>query len=322
MRQRTDSVRPAASQANATSTHPRAVTAAVLLMAAGVLAVLQALRAKLAAFAPGEALAAMFRGQLTDARAQELGSRAGADVVLGDATTDLPLIADAVIAGEVPGFGPAELCFTVDLAVELATRSQSLRREQGAQAGASVRKSESMRGLSARRTELYALLSSVTPSEGAARDAFERRARVAGRGRHHVIASLDAMAACAQEMLARASQDAGLQAYYGDKSFTAERVQALVEPAAAALRDHTAHAGVRAKVSDGNAVVDRVEGRLRDELMRLRQAVEAQRAKGVSLPEVALRGIRNLGASRANDGAVSDPQPAPPAPPVTPTPDR
>jgi len=70
-----------------------------------------------------------------------------------------------------------------------------------------------------------------------------------------------------------------------------------------------------AKVSDGSVAVDRVEGRLRDELGRLRAAVEAARAKGAALPEVELRGIRRLGATRAASSEVT-----PPAVEATPTP--
>ena len=166
--------------------------------------------------------------------------------------------------------------------------------------------------MSARRAELYTVLSAVTPSEGAARDAFESRIRVAGKSRHAIVASLDAMGTVAREMLERAANDAALSDYYRDKGFSAERVNALVEPAARAMRARTEHASARAKTLASSSSLDRVEGRLRDELMRLRVAVEAQRAAGVALPEVELRGIRRV-------GSVARPA-APPVPPAPVTP--
>lgn len=306
MKQRNDSIAPASKKSETSSVRPRAVTLVEAI--AGILAVLTPLRALLAPFAPSAALVALYRGQISDAQAAKVGERASADVVLADAASDLPLAADAVIAGKVPGFGPSELCFTVDLAIELASSAQGNRTDRGAMRAASSRKRESHAAMSGRRAELYAVLSSVTPSEGEARDAFESRIRVTGKSRHAIVASLDAMGTAAREMLQRAENDASLATYYRDKGFSAERVNALVEPAARAMRARTEHASARAKTLASSTALDRVEGRLRDELMRLRVAVEAQRASGVALPEVELRGIRRV-------GYVARPA-APPAPPA------
>lgn len=290
MRPRTPDTTHPSAQGGSPSVPPKAPAKArqLLLLAAA----LASLRERFAAHAPDAALHALFAGQISDDAAAERGARLTADAVLDAAANDMPLVADAVLQGAVPGFGPAEFCYTLDLGIELARRTTALTRDAGEQAAASARKSDTLRDLRRRSNELYALVSSVVPASGSDRAAFEQRVQRNSASRSEAVSSLSALGDFADELLARAATSPTLTLYYADKGFTAERVYALVSPGTAVQREHTAHSAAKARVQGAAGVIDTLEGRLRDQLLRLRRAVEARRHAGTTLPEVALRGVR------------------------------
>ena len=61
-----------------------------------------------------DGLRAHFVAQLSDEAAAKLGKALRTPTVLHDVVDDVPPLVDAVLAGRVPGFGPAALRYTLD----------------------------------------------------------------------------------------------------------------------------------------------------------------------------------------------------------------
>lgn len=281
------------------------------------LEVLRPLREQLAPHAPAAPLRALFDAQITEATALEYGAKIGSDVVVGDATADLPKIADDVIARRVPGFGPAELSYTVDLAVALVTKWRALRDLRADQAAASDAKGTALAAALLKRTAFYNLLVSVTPEGSSERAALDKIGRASTRRLSAVAAALDSMRDRAEKRLDAAKHDKAFAAYLADKGLTAAKVAELAAPATEATRTSGVHGTTRTDVTRAQREVDVLDGRLRDQLIRLRRQVESARANGAALPEVVLTGIRHLGPITAPD---EPPEPTP-TPSPAPTPD-
>ena len=95
------------------------------------------------------------------------------------------------------------------------------------------------------------------------------------------------MRAQAREILQRGATDAVFEQYLTDKGFTEAWLTELTQQA-----------------------IDVLEGRVRDQLLRLRRAVEEARARGAALPAVPLARVRHT-PTRAKDAPPTPESPAP-----------
>ena len=275
-----------------------------------VASILRALQASVAGHPVPEAMRPFFVAQITVEAAAREGRTLSTGDVLDDAAEALPPVIGAVMAGQVRGFGPVEMRYTIDLAADLAQRWQLRRAYEGVRGSASAAKSVSMDTLWSARSAVFNMIASVAPAGTPERDALDKNASMKRRTLAFGLASIDSMAAQANDLLARGHHDAAFGAYLVDKGFTAEALRATITPAEPALRAREAHRVAKGASATEQQAVDVIEGRLRHQLMQLRQRVEAERARGASLPEVRLTRVRARSAS-TTVGETVTPPPAP-----------
>lgn len=89
---------------------------------------------------------------------------------------------------------------------------------------------------------------------------------------------LDALVKVARDQLSAAASDASLADLLADKGLTTTRAAAAYS--AQLSKAATGHAEARSGVDAGQAALDELDGRLRNELVRLRRAVQQARRNG------------------------------------------
>jgi hypothetical protein len=268
-------------------------------------------QSSLAAHAPSEALRKRFEAQIDADDAIADGGRIASDVVLYDAMTDLPLVLAAVIGGEVPGFGPREAHYTVSLALTLEASWRAFQDQQVARAGVSTTKSLTLEAAREERATLHELLESAVAPGSSEAAALAKAAGFGGKVIRSVAQGLDALVKVARDQLSAAAHDASLAELLADKGLTAARVDAAAAYSTQLSKAATGHAEARSGVDAGQAALDELDGRLRDELVRLRRAVQQTQRRGVKVPEVKLANVRRL--YRTPRKSPVTPPPAPPA---------
>lgn len=236
-------------------------------------------------------LRARFDAQLSDDDAARVGRFTVTDDLLADVLDDVPGVLEAVRARRVVGFGPHELRHTLDLAEALAAQSDAGRERSAEQSAASRRKQSALRVAQHQRGRLVALLRSVTAPRSPERAALDRAARVERDNAVGVAAVVQSLRARAEQLLATAHDDPAQRAYLADKGLSEQSVRALLAQADDAVQSAARHGVTRSAARATQREVDRLEGRLRDQMMRLRQCVEAARtaprdALDAALPEV------------------------------------
>ncbi len=268
-----------------------------------------AMRAASVEVSPG--LRARIEAQMSDADAATWGQRVATVDLLNDVLDGVPGVIDAALAGGLTGFGPCAMRYMLDLAVQLAAHWASLVTQRRMRAVAASQKVLSVDEVLACRTELARRLDGVLRADDPERAALERAAKLPTRNIEPALSSIEAMLPTVAMVFARAEEDADERAYLDDQGFTEASMAALLAPVNAALASRDAHRGARNAVSATQQQIDRVEGRLRDQLMRLRRAVQAAREKGAILPEVRMERTLSRAAKKSE---AEEPAPTPDAP--------
>jgi len=278
-----------------------------------VLTSLRGLQQRVASHPVSDALRAHYLTQITAKAAARAGRRCTTGDVLADVAEGVPRVIEAVMAGEVRRFGPYEMRFTIDLAVELTTHWSTRRHRDGVRAARYEAKVAGQDELAVCCADLYDMVSSVTPDGTPERAALERSAKDRGRSTQSALAAIGAMRTQAQEILQRGANDPAFGQYLTDKGFTEAWLAETLAPVTAVAQSGEAHGLARAQVELTQQAIDVLEGRVRDQLLRLRRRVEEARARGALLPAVPFARVRH-GQARAKD-ATSEPEtPAPPSP--------
>jgi hypothetical protein len=249
-------------------------------------AAVAAMRARAASVALPDAMRAHFAAQLTDDAAAKLGKRVRPPALLHDVVDYLPPVFDAVLAGRVPGFGPAALRYTLDLAGELAAHWELRLRSAQERAEAASRKALSSGAVHACLTELARRTRDVLPADSPEREALDRAAKRDARSLDAGLEAVEETLGAVGRAFERAAKDESFAMFLDDAGFTQAAVGAIVAPVAPALAARRAHGDARVTSELTQQQIDRVEGRLRDQLLRLRARVEVARKSGAALPAV------------------------------------
>lgn len=292
---------------------PSARAGAELLDVSGAQKVFLDAQRKLSKHAPSDALRARFDSQVSKADAIAVGTRIASDVVLYDAMTDVPLVLNAVVAGKVRGFGPREAHYTLSLALALDTAWRAFHDRQVQRAGVSSAKALTLEAAREERASLFELVESVVVPGSSAAASLLKAASFGGKLLRTVAQGLDAVVKVARDLLTAAENDASLAELLSDKGLTEAVVNDAAAFSARLSKAATGHAEARSEVDAGQAEIDELDGRLRDELMRLRRAVLRARRNGVAVPEVALANVRRLYRTPRSPSPAPTPAPAPPS---------
>lgn len=267
---------------------------------------------KLTAHEPSKALRARFEAQIDKASAIAVGVRIASDVVLYDAMTDLPLVLGAVLAGKVPGFGPKEAHYALSIALALETAWRSFHDRQVQRAGVSNTKTLTLEAAREERAALFELVESVVAPGSSANASLLKAASFGGKTLRTVAQGLDAVVKVARDLLKAAASDPSLAELLADKGLTETVVNNAAAFSARLSEAATGHAEARSEVDAGQGEIDELDGRLRDELVRLRRAVQRARRNGVTVPEVGLANVRRLYRTPRTPAPPPAPIPAPP----------
>lgn len=260
----------------------------------GAQSVFLAAKLKLSSHEPSAALRTRFEAQIEKTAAITIGARIASDVVLYDAMTDLPLVLDAVIAGKILGFGPREAHYTVALALTLESAWRAFHDRQVQRAGVSNTKSVTLDAAREERSALFDLVEAVVVPGSSASASLLKAASFGGKRLRTVAQGLDAVVKVARDLLTSATNDNSLAELLEDKGLTEAVVNGAAAYSARLSAAVTGHAEARSEVELGHSEIDELDGRLRDELLRLRRAVQRARRNGVTVPEVTLANLRRL----------------------------
>jgi hypothetical protein len=208
-----------------------------------------ALRSRVAHVALPDGLRAHFAAQLSDEAAAKLGHRLRTPAVLHDVVDDLPPLLDDVLAGAVPGFGPAALRYTLDLAGALSEHWERQLRVGHARAEAASRKDFSLDAVIACHVELTRRTRDILPAESPERESLDRAAK---RERRTLDVGLDAVESTlgvVARVFERAAGDSTYALFLDDAGFTSAAVASIVAPVRPALDARRDHGDARAAVS-------------------------------------------------------------------------
>jgi len=273
------------------------------------------LQSRAAQVALPDGLRAHFVAQLSDEAAAKLGKALRTPTVLHDVVDDLPPLVDAVLAGRVPGFGPAALRYTVDLAGELSAHWGQRLTLGHVRAEAASRKALSLDAVVSCHVELTRRTRDVLPAESPERELLDRAAKREARSLDVALDAVEATLGVVARVFERAAGDASYALFLDDAGYAQPAVAAIVAPVRPALDARSEHGAARSTSELTQQQIDRLEGRLRDQLLRLRTRVAAARKEGAALPEV--RAMRVLArpakkkAAATPDGAPAQPKRAP-----------
>ncbi|MFO0607858.1 MAG: hypothetical protein U0324_32140 [Polyangiales bacterium] len=272
-------------------------------------ATLAATRARVAHVALPDALRAHFVAQITDAAAEKLGRKVRPQTILHDLADDLPRLVDAVLAGRVAGFGPAALRYTLDLAGELAARWEVKVRARQEQAEAKSRRSLSEDAVHTCLTALVRRTRDVLPATTGEREALDAAAKRGGRTLDAGLEAVEQTLVAVGRAFERAAKDPAYAAFLADANYTPAAVAAIVAPVEPALRARRDHGDAQELGAQMKREIDVLEGRLRDQLLRLRARVTEARKGDRALPEV--KAARLLSRPRTKKAApAGEPKPA------------
>lgn len=251
-----------------------------------------------------EATRAHFLAQMTDAAATKRGRTVRADALLADVVDDVPGLVDAVLAGRVPGFTAPALRFTVELATSLAEHQEVRVQREQERATAVSRKDLSVAEVLACRTELVQRTRDVLPGDAPERAALQRAAKLPSRKLDGALAAVEATLGVVEAVFTRAEGDATYGAYLTAMGFTRASLGAVTAPVRPALEARSSHREAYTAGGVAQQEVDRIEGRLYAQLLRLRERAAAARGAGAVVPTV--RAGRVLRVKRAKKAATPE----------------
>ena len=273
------------------------------------------LQSRAAQVALPDGLRAHFVAQLSDEAAAKLGKALRTPTVLHDVVDDLPPLVDAVLAGRVPGFGPAALRYTVDLAGELSAHWGQRLTLGHVRAEAASRKALSVDAVVSCHVELTRRTRDVLPADASEREALDRAAKREARTLDAALDAVESTLGVVARVFERAAGDGSYALFLDDAGYTQPAVAAIVAPVRPALDARREHGAARRTSELTQQQIDRLEGRLRDQLLRLRTRVAAARKEGAALPEVHAARVLARPAKRKAaapaDGAPAQPKRAP-----------
>lgn len=255
------------------------------------------------------AMRAPFDAQMRADDAAAAGRRVTSADVLDDVVEGLsPAVVRAIVARSITGFGPLALRYTIDLAIELDTRYAARLAHQHRRAVSSAVCTDGFDAMCAQRSALATRLDEALSPAAPERAAYERMAAMPKSNLDETLASIDGLLEVAEALLVRADADATLRAFLDDQQFTRAQLGALVAPVEPVLAARDARRDAADEAQVEQLSIDVLEGRLRDQLLRVRRCVERARASGVKVTPVKLRRIRLTGATAKQD---AEPEPAP-----------
>lgn len=188
--------------------------------------------------------------------------------------------------------------------------------EQAQQARVSAEKSRSAEATRTRLGDLQSVLDSCLSPSSARRPEYERAIRHGHDTLGRVMTTIRALSLVGRNLLDDAKTNPALAGLLADKGLTPELVRGASEKSTTSVKSHDAHGAAQAASEDAQQALDVLDGRLRNQLLRLRRQVERARAKagGEAIPEV------KLDALRATHTSPADEQPATPVTTATTTP--
>lgn len=235
-----------------------------------------------------EELRAQLRSLMSDEEADRQGMRVTTGDLLLDVVDDVPAVVEAVVAGEVAGFGPGALRYTCELAVELVGRWCAHVVNTMTRADASSRRRVTVDDVNECVTALARRLDGVLPSGTPEREALAAAIRQRSRSADEALAVVEALLPLVAKVFQRGAAESGYRALLHDARFTEASIATLLQPVREAVDARAAHRAARSAEATTQQQLTRLEGRLRGQLMRLRACVEAARAEGGALQEVKL----------------------------------
>ncbi len=256
---------------------------------------------------------ATFDARMNASDAAAAGRRLTTLDVLADVVDGLsPAVVRAVMDNTIPGFGPLALRYTMDLAVELDGRYALRVAHQQRQAASSVAFVVGADAVHAQRSTLAARLDDALTADAPERAALARVSTEPKDTLDQALSAIDSLVEIAELLFARAESDPGLAAFLEDQRFTRAEVDALLSPVDTVIeaRDTRRDAADEAQVEQ--QAIDELEGRVRDQLLRVRRCVERARADGAKLTRVRLTRVRATGSAKtAKEPAKPDNRPEP-----------
>jgi len=248
---------------------------------------------------------------MTDAAATKRGRTVRADALLADVVDDVPGLVDAVLAGRVPGFTAPALRYTVELLSTLAEHQEVRVQREQERATAASRKDLSVAEVLACRTELVQRTRDVLPGDAPERAALQRAAKLTSRKLDGALAAVEATLGVVEAVFARAEGDATYEAYLTAMGFTRASLAGVTAPVRPALEARSSHREAYTAGGVAQQEVDRVEGRLYAQLLRLRERAGAARVAGVVVPTVRAGRVLRVKRSKkagAPEGSAAQPK--------------
>lgn len=256
---------------------------------------------------------ATFDARMSAPDAVAAGRRLTTVDVLADVVDGLsPAVVRAVMANTIPGFGPLALRYTLDLAVELDERYTLRLAHQRRQAASSAVFVAGSDAVFTQRSSLAVRLDEALTADAPERAALARVSTEPKDTLDQAIAAIDSLVEIAEALFARAESNPALSAFLSDQRFTRGEVDALLSPVDPVIeaRDTRRDAADEAQVEQ--QAIDELEGRVRDQLLRVRRCVERARADGAKLPRVRLTRVRTTNsATSAKEPVKPDNRPEP-----------
>lgn len=258
-----------------------------------------------------DALRERYLALLSELDAINAGRKLRTDAVLADAAALSPSTVQASLDRRLPGFGPTQMRYTIDLTAQLQGLDAGRRSGKVTYAltrAATVTRAEVLRAYRRLFVQLDELLGPEDPERGALGEVVPE-----GQSHDALINALEALARVASALLDRAAKDDVLRLYCEDNGLTRATLTAILKP-------FTAEAEPGAEGGADGDAIDALEGRLADQLKRLRRVVEEARKVDPTLAEVALpRTIRRNKPKKQGPDAGAK-KTATPAKDATPTP--
>ena len=256
-----------------------------------------------------DALRERYIALLSELDAINAGRKLRTDAVLADAAALSPSTVQASLERRLPGFGPTQMRYTLDLTARLQELDAGRRSGKVTYAltrAATVTRAEVLRAYRRLYVQLDELLAPADPERNALGEVLPE-----GQSHDALINALEALARVASALLDRAAKNDVLRLYCEDNGLTRATLTEILKPFTAEA-DAGAEGG-----ADGDAI-DVLEGRLADQLKRLRRVVEEARKVDPALAEVALP--RTIRRNKPKKQGADAKKTATPAKDATPTP--